>query len=103
MTVLSILTYAIAVLPLTGLVATAYLALVWSIRPRSIVLGLLALGATFAEAVALLVAPLAWRAVASVKQPPDAGFVIAVAIVVCIAIPHVYAVGVFVLRRRNRA
>lgn len=96
-----VLLFLLAVAPFTGLFATAYLVKVWWVRPRSILVGLLTCGAVITEVTAFLIAPLAWRALALAGTTVNpAAAQVGIALLIQLAIPHAYAVSIYLLRRR---
>jgi hypothetical protein len=97
---MNVLLTLLVIAPLTGLLATAYLVEVWRIRPRSILVGLLTFGAVITEVVAFLIAPLAWEALAVADALKPKAALVGIALLIQLAIPHAYAVSIYLLRRR---
>lgn len=100
---------AFAVMPVTGLVCTIYIAYVWyhdpearHDRPRSVIFGLLLLGAILVELMALAFEPVIIARIMGIAMPREVGYILSVFLLGGYLVPHVYA-GFIYLRRRRAA
>lgn len=89
----------------TGLLTTAYL---WKVYlegdgdgGRSAFLFMLAIGAAVCEGIALALVPLAINRLVGNPPPPYGIIAFTVALFVGLGIPHIYAVYIWLLRRRR--